>query len=82
MSNLARQLIERGDSIRCETAAEFEAVIAALAGCALHVRIEHDDACTPSVCMCSPHYVIERLSVDTYTAGRDAQRRWLRESTS
>ncbi len=53
-----------------------------LAGRALHVTVLHDDACTPSICVCTPDYIVDDLTVDSYLAGQEAQKKWVKESTS
>lgn len=51
-------------------------------GKASHVLILHDDSCTPSACSCSPEFVLEELTVDSYKAGQLAQTDWVRKSTN
>lgn len=51
-------------------------------GAAFHVTILHDDACSPSSCVCSPEYVLEELTADTLLKGAEAQRRWKKETSS
>lgn len=64
--------------------AEFVAAIAsgAFQGKAVHLTVLHDDACTPSRCVCEPEYVLDDLTVDTYVAGQKAQAEWEKNSRS
>lgn len=47
---------------------------------AVHVIALHDDACAAPVreCSCSPTFVAEQLTAETYAKGQRAQARWLR----
>lgn len=80
--DVIRTVIARGDRIRCTSEDELEKIMSALDGLAVHVTIQHDDVCTPARCACSPHYVLERLTVETYATGQTAQRRWIQDTTS
>jgi|HubBroStandDraft_6_1064221.scaffolds.fasta_scaffold2200735_1 hypothetical protein len=64
-----------------KTRAEFEAFVAA-GGSALHVLILHDNACTPSRCVCEPWYEVRDLTKDTRLDGLERQRKWVKETTS
>lgn len=78
----AREIIKRGDRIRCTSTEELLTITKALAGMAVHVAVLHDDACTPGVCVCSPHYVLERLTAATLEDGQRQHAGWVRRSTS
>ena len=77
-----RSIIERGDRIRCASAEELAAITSSLRGLAVHVMTLHDAACTPGVCVCSPEYIVQRLTVESYIAGQREQRSWIAGSTS
>ena len=77
-----RGLIEDGQRVRCKTFVEFFDVAMALRGLAVHVLTLHDDTCTPSLCVCTPHFIFERLTPETYVAGQREQSAWVQRSTS
>lgn len=68
---------DAGQSIRCVDAATLAAVVNALGpGRAVHVVVLHDEGCTPTSCACEPEYVVEPLTVETLTAGAEAEAVW------
>lgn len=64
--------------IICRTQAELDAAMVELLKRprACHLLVLHDSHCEPDRCSCHPHYVIEDLTVDTFTAGQRAEREW------
>ncbi|MEO8800368.1 MAG: hypothetical protein ABI551_20925 [Polyangiaceae bacterium] len=49
---------------------------------AWHVTKEHDDACTPSVCQCSPTFLVRELSADAVIAGEAGEAAWRKAVSS
>ena len=70
--------------LRFKNTAELNAFIetGALQGKAMHLLVEHDDVCTPGVCVCEPSYVLDNLTPEFFRAGQLAQAKWVRENTS
>ena len=41
-----------------------------------HATIVHDDACTPSSCVCEPEIVLETATPENVAAGAEGERQW------
>lgn len=70
---------------RFRNGAELAIAVAAGAfprGMALHLLVLHDGACSPSVCVCAPEYLVEELTTETYFAGQQAQAAWVKATLS
>jgi hypothetical protein len=61
---------------------ELLEILPALEGMAVHQTILHDDKCTPSSCTCSPHYIIENLTAETWIEGERRQQEWIKKVSS
>lgn len=48
----------------------------------VHVSVRHDDACTPSRCVCEPEIVIEEGTEENLARGAEEQAKWIRETSS
>jgi len=70
--------------LRFRKEAELQAAITGgtFAGRAVHVTVLHDDACTPSRCVCEPEFVVEEATPAVLAAGVRAQRAWEEETAS
>lgn len=66
----------------CKNQDELLAVLSGLGPQAVHVTILHDDACSPSACVCSPDFVIEDLTGDVWFKAMKLQEEWIKNSSS
>lgn len=46
-----------------------------------NTTILHDDDCTPEQCVCSPTYLVEDFTQESFDRSQDAQRKWVRSKS-
>lgn len=51
-------------------------------GKALHVTVFHGERCTPTVCLCSPSFAVEALTIEAAKRGAEMQASWVRRAAS
>lgn len=82
MTKRIQEVFDRGDAIRCETDEELLVVLESLPCRAVHTVILHDDGCSPVACRCQPHYLIQKLTAESVTAGAEHEAEWRKASLS
>ena len=65
-----------------KTTAGAAAFIAQRPGRVLHITVLHDDACTPSRCMCRPAFEVREGTVENFLRGEREQAEWIRRVAS
>jgi hypothetical protein len=58
------------------------AFLASRPGKMLHISVQHDATCSPSICRCSPWFEVREATVEACLNGIEAQRVWTRETAS